>query len=662
MPVESHRDDRGDGPGRIEIRLLGPLAIDRDGVPIALPASRKVRALLAYLTLAPRPVARAQLCELLWDVPDDPRGELRWCLSKIRGLLDAPDRRRVLSADDAVGLDLAGCRVDALAVAAAVQARLAEADPDHLAELAGRCAGDFLEGLELERCPAFAAWLAAQRRRFRGCHAAILEEQVRRAPDGGRPALEKWLELAPFDRRVHERLLQALARDDRIRDGEEHLAVATRMFEAEGLDAAPLRRAWLAARAPGPPAVAAEPAPDHPAPRPRRAAIAVMPFEEFGDATGVRGGAADGLVDDIITRLAKLRVLLVIARGTTFALRERNMPPEEAGRLLDVDYVVSGSLRRNGRRLGVSVELAEARSARIVWAEVFNPGPGDTFALLDQIGDRIVASVASEIETIERNRAILRPPNSLDAWEAYHRGLWHMYRFDRAENAEAQRCFAAAVRLDPTFARAHAGLSFTHWQNAFQGWAPRAGETDRAFAAAGQALMADDRDPAAHLAMGRALWLRRRNDQSVAELERAIELSPNFAMGHYALAFVQSQDGDPLAAIAASDHSRQLSPCDPLLFGMLGARAMALIRLGRFEEAADYAGKAAERPNAHTHILAIAAFAAALSGRVDEARRMAADIRRARPGYGVADFLSAFHFADDGAALIREAARRIGLD
>ena len=155
------------------------------------------------------------------------------------------------------------------------------------------------------------------------------------------------------------------------------------------------------------------------------------------------------------------------------------------------------------------------------------------------------------------------------------------------------------MRLDPTFARAYAGLSFTHFQNAFQGWEQREPEIDRAFETAGQSLMVDDRDPAAHWAMGRALWLRGRHDQSIVELEQAIDLSPNFALGHYTLAFVHSQSGDPDAAIASSDHSRHLSPFDPLLFGMLGARAMALVRLGRFDEAAEWAVKAAARPNAH---------------------------------------------------------------
>jgi tetratricopeptide (TPR) repeat protein len=155
-----------------------------------------------------------------------------------------------------------------------------------------------------------------------------------------------------------------------------------------------------------------------------------------------------------------------------------------------------------------------------------------------------------------------------------------MYRFNRLDNERAKHFFEMAVRLDPTFARAYAGLSFTHFQNAFQGWEDRAREIERAYETAGQSVMVDDRDPAAHWAVGRALWLRGRYDQSVSELEQAVDLSPNFALGHYTLAFVHSQVGDPDAAIAFSDHSRHLSPFDPLLFGMLGTRAMALVRLG----------------------------------------------------------------------------------
>ncbi len=667
LPVESDRPNQG----AVEIRLLGPLAIRRDGVALALPTSRKVRALLAYLALAPHPVGRSQLCELLWDGPDDPRGELRWCLSKIRRLVDDPGRRRVETEGDAVRLDLSDCTVDAIVVARAAQQGIGRLAPDRLGVLAGSFAGDFLDGLEIERSPAFQGWLTAQRRRFRGCHTAVLEHLVAGAPDDRVLGyLESWLELAPFDLRVHELLLNALARHGRIREGEEHLAAAARLFEAEGLDGTGLRDAWLAARAQGdePPATAAA-APPAPVPADgrddgispaRRASIATMPFVDRSAESGPRGGIADALAHDVIARLAKLRSLFVIAQGTMFALHDRQVGAEAAGRMLNVDYVVGGSVRRHGTRLTVMVELTETRTARIVWAEIFNHTVDDAFLVLDEIGNRIVAAVASEIETIERNRAILRPPNSLDAWEAHHRGLWHMYRFNQADNERARHFFETAVRLDPTFARAHAGLSFTHFQSAFQGWARRGPEVDRAFAAAGQSLMADDRDPTAHWAMGRALWLRGQHDQSVVELEQAIELSPNFAQGHYTLAFVHSQIGDPDVAISAADHSRHLSPFDPMLFGILGARAMALVRLGRFDEAAEWGVKAAARPNAHAQIQAIAAFSLALTGRLDEARTYLAAIHRTRPGYRIDDFLAAMQFAPETAALFRAAAKHIG--
>ena len=668
--MESARPDRVRGLPSIEVRMLGPLTIRREGVTLPLPASRKVRGLLAYLSLSPRAVARSQLCELLWDVPNDPRGELRWSLSKIRGLIDANGQRRVETQADAIRLDLADCFVDAIEVAQAAQT-IASTEPERLQELAALFAGDFLQGLEIDRNPAFNGWITAQRRRFRGYHAALLEQLVQGLPDDvALGYLEKWLVLAPFDQRVHELLLIALARRGQIREGEEHLTTTIRLFESEGLDSGPIRATWRSARAPAerspriPAATANLTAPTAEATATtaqRRASIAVMPFIERSAVTGIRGGIADALADDVITRLAKLRSLFVIAQGSVFALHDRQIGPEEAGRMLNVDFIVSGSVRRQGEQLMVMVELAETRTARIVWTETFEHRLDDALVVLDEIGNRIVASIASEIEASERNRAILRPPNSLDAWEAHHRGLWHMYRFNKPDNKQARHFFEMALRLDPTFSRAHAGLSFTHFQDAFQGWAERAPATDLAFDAAGQSLMADDRDPAAHWAMGRALWLRGHHDRAIIELEQTIDLSPNFALGHSTLAFVQSQAGDPRAAILSSDHSRHLSPFDPLLFGMLGARAMALVRLGRFEEAADWGIKAAARPNAHAHILAIAALSLALAGRLDEARSYLAAIHRTLPQYRVSDFLTAMRFAPDGEQLFRDGAKHIGM-
>jgi DNA-binding SARP family transcriptional activator len=663
----------------IRFRLLGRLELSRAGAALALPASRKVRALLGYLVLASRPVTRSQICELLWDTPNDPRGELRWCLSKIRGLIDEKGRKRVIADGSTIRLDLGDCFVDTLEVTRAPEHGIQKLGVERQRELAALFTGELLEGLEIARSPMFDTWITAERRRFRGIHAVLLENLARSLPaDAAAPHIEEWLRLSPFDRHAHELLLTSLARRNRIADGETHLAATVKLFEADGLDAAPLCAMWREARA-----AAAQPAAAGPRAKPielvsaqltqiqlpgegtaggtRRASIAVMPFVDRSSDTDRKGGAADALAYDVITRLAKLRSMFVIAAGTTFALRDRAIGPEEAGRILNVNYVVGGSLRRTGRKIVISADLVETRTARIVWAETFSEKQDDALLVLDEIGNRIVASVAHEIEMVERNRAVLKPPSSLDAWEAHHRGLWHMYRFNKLDNERARQFFARAVELDPTFARAYAGLSFAHFQNAFLGWKKAAPEIERAFETAGKSLMVDDRDPAAHWAMGRALWLRGKQDQSIAELERAVDLSPNFATGHYTLAFVHAQSGDPSAAIAFSDHSRLLSPFDPLLFAMLASRSLALLRLGQYEEAAEWAIKAAARPNAHQHIMAIAGFALALAHRAPEADEYARKIRDRVPGYSMADFFGAFRCSPDAVDVLKRGGRKLGL-
>ena len=167
--------------------------------------------------------------------------------------------------------------------------------------------------------------------------------------------------------------------------------------------------------------------------------------------------------------------------------------------------------------------------------------------------------------------------------------------------------------------------------------------------------MADAHDPASHWALGRALWLMDREEEALRELQSAIELSPNFALGHYTLGFVQAQSGDAEIAIAEVDQARALSPMDPLLFGMLASRALALLRLGRCEEAADWALRSAARPNAHVHIRAIAVFCLAIAGRTGEAKALAAEIRRSQPRYGLADFGQAFKLGPELQGLLRQA-------
>lgn len=660
----------------IRLRMLGPLAIERGGAPLELPASRKTCGLLAYLALTKRPVQRSRLCELFWDeAANDPRGELRWCLSKLRALLADSTGNIVSASGDAVALQLDALLVDAQEVASAMERGVERLSLEQLQALSELYRGELLEGLVIERCPEFNLWLTGQQSRYAAIRTALLQRVVESLPadsSKGLAALEKWVEVAPFDHNAQAELLRRLALRGRIDACKRQLAAAARLYEAEALDFEPIRQAWqkiyearsvpgiaIAAVATARPAAGAGVQTGSKATR--RPSLAVMPFHALPDRREGTGETADGLTHDIITRLAKLRNFFVIAEGSVFALGGRRVGPEEAGRRLNVDYVASGSVRRRSSRIGVSVELIDAAIGRILWTEDFDCKPDDVFSLMDDIGNRIVASIAGEIEAVERNRAVLKPPDSLDAWQAYHRGLWHMYRFTDTENETARKFFEMAVQLDPTFARAHAGLSFTYWQSAFQNWGDRKQHATRALESAGRGLIVDEHDPAAHWAMGRALWLSGRHDQAISELRQTVDLSPNFALGHYTLAFVHSQSGDPLSAIEAADHSRLLSPFDPLLFGILGSRSMAHVRLQQFNEAATWSAKAAMQPNAHVLILAIAAFCHALAGQIEEARAYAAAIRKARPRFTVDDYLNAFQFSPDAALLFRKAAERVGL-
>jgi DNA-binding SARP family transcriptional activator/TolB-like protein len=655
----------------VQLRLLGPMSLARGELDVALPKSRKVRALLAYLVLAPRAVTRSHLCELLWDGPSDPRGELRWCLSRIRSVLDSPGRTRIAARGDTIAIDTDGMRVDVLEIANVLKAGIERVELPGLREVVKCFGGELLDGLHLDDSPLFNQWLTAERRQLRTAQTQALAALVHRLPLDSEERLEgldRWLKLDPFERSAHELMLDALVGRGRLREAEEHLSATIQLFELEGLEWRSLRDAWRAMRQRLRPVQMLDLSP--PAVEPlieskpsRRASICVLPFLETQGSAETRSSLGDGLADDIITRLSKLRVLFVIARGTAFSLVDKHVDRDDAGRLLGVDYVARGSVRRRNGRILVRVELVETQRPRIVWSDELECANDDALMGLDAIGNGIVASIAEEVEAAERNRAILKSPCSLDAWEAYHRGLWHIYRFNSADNDRAEHFFRMSAELDPTFARAHAGLSFAHFQNAFlHRPAERVTYVAHAYEAAGQSLMADDRDPAAHWAMGRALWLRGDETESLTELTTSVDLSPNFALSHYTLGFVQAQSGDPRAAIGAVDHSRRLSPLDPLLFAMLATHALAHARLGNYADAAAWSLKAAARPNAHMHVLAIAVHCLALVGRLDEARAYATKIRTMLPRYNVENFLGAFRFTPDAQVLFRRAASLIGFD
>jgi DNA-binding SARP family transcriptional activator/TolB-like protein len=645
--------------------LLGPLQVFQNEAQLAQPPSRKVRALLAYLAMAPRPVTREKLCELFWDAVDDPRSELRWCLSKLRPLVDGPTTTRLIADRKQVWIDTNSLYVDALFVARSTQKTLTSASPNVLRSLLALFRGDFLEGLSAERAPWFENWLASQRHRFGQLRQQLLERLSSVLPPESNDRIEvlrECIEVAPFDEAVHIELVRTLLRRGLYAEAERQIDASVTRFQTEGIDPASLRAAFAAAQRSfsKPASMSLVGVVRFDAPSGRQAVdtrgptLLLMPFTAAPESVA----DADSVTSDIIFGFAKLRSISVIARGTAFSLRSQT--PAAAATLVNAQYVASGHLRRDGKRYLVSVELIDPKSDRIFWADEFSCNAVDSFSAPPQLAARIVAGLDAEIHVIERNRALLTPPASLDAWQAYHRGLTRMYRFTSDSNREAQRLFTRAIALDPTFSRSYAGLSFTHFQNAFH---LHVREPEREIAsaleAAGQALQADPSDPAAHCAIGRALWLQHAHDSAVGELNQSIRLSPNYAFAHYSLAFVQCQTGDPGRAIDAADIAAQLSPLDPMMFGTHRVRTFALLRLGKVQEAADFARLVGRHAGDHVHAHAVAALTLAAAGRIEEARAARRRISALRPEYNFKQFKEALHMLDDLKDIYQKAAKLV---
>ena len=373
-----------------------------------------------------------------------------------------------------------------------------------------------------------------------------------------------------------------------------------------------------------------------------RPSIAVLPFRSIGVA-GAHAAIADALPHELITELSRLRWLFVTARGSSFRLRGSDADIGEIGRLLDVRYVLSGTVDIAGASLSVTVELIDTRDGGVVWAERFSGSIDDVHQIREVIRARILSSLEIQIPLHEAALARLSVTENLDAWSAYHLGLQHMYRFNRKDNAAATALFQQAITLDPGFARAHAGLSFVHFQTAFMRYSDDlAAEIALARRFALRGLELDPLDPFVNFTMGRTFWLEGDLESSLAWLERATSISPNYAQGIYARAWTESIAGLGLEGRRHVDLAMRLSPLDPLYYAMLGTRAFTHMAMGEDAEAANWAERAARSPGAHVLIALIAVAAHALAGDETRAASWAASVRSRSPTLARSDFFRAF--------------------
>jgi TolB-like protein len=370
----------------------------------------------------------------------------------------------------------------------------------------------------------------------------------------------------------------------------------------------------------------ARPAP----PLPDRPAIAVLPFANM---TGDPGQEyfSDGISEDIITALSKLRWFLVIARNSSFVYKNKPVHLKQVAEELGVGYVVEGSVRRGGDRVRITAQLNNASTGSHIWAERYDRDLADVFAVQDEITEAIVAAIEPLLYAAENFRATRKPPDSMDAWDLLMRALSHYWRVTRQDNVAAQALLEKAVAIDPNYGRALGVLATSHTFGAHMGWEKIEAVAPIAERAAQSAILADSEDPWAHLALGGVYLFARRFDDSLAEFEMALTLNPNFslAQGYYGLTLSYCgrwEDGS-----LAAGRALRLSPRDPFSAVYNGIASYAQFVGRNYREAIRLAREGIRLRGDFVGAHRVLTAAAGMAGQAEVATAALTELRRAQP-------------------------------
>jgi len=611
------RDRYGQRVAPARIQLLGGLSLaDGAGREVALP-TRKAQALLAVLARRPgAPLARAHLAGLLWPDRPDPqgRGSLRQALASVRRALAACGADGPAAQGDAVALPRDAAAVDV----AELEAALAAGD---VARALALHRGPLLEGFP-PVVDLFDEWVHAERARL----LARVLDAVRPLLDGPAPAGpagsdplrqgggERTLELAgralsldpAFEPAYRARIRVLAARGDRAGALREYARCRDALSRAVG--AAPSAeterlRAELEAGRP-------EPAPDR-----RGPSLAVLPFEVRSEDAAART-FADGLAEEIAYELSRFRPLELVAMESAARPELAGLEPAAIGAALGAAYLLCGGVRAAGGRLRVAARLVEARSGRQVWADRHEADVADVFGVQDRIAQAVASALALGIDERELEHARARPPDRLDAYACCLRGMVRLRGGDAAADREARALFLRALELSPGCARAHAGLSLSHFNDwscaAWERW----DENEReAFRHASEAVRLDPRDHLAHYILGRVLLYRREFERAAHHLDRALALNPNDADALVQLALGRTYLGDAAQGLALAAAARRLHPFHPPFYRIAEGIAWFFAR-----EPAQAVGLLEQEPDAYVDTRAFLAAARAHLGDAAGAR------------------------------------------
>jgi adenylate cyclase len=367
-----------------------------------------------------------------------------------------------------------------------------------------------------------------------------------------------------------------------------------------------------------------------------RPAIAVLPFDNLS-RDPEQEYFADGIAEDLITRLSRRTMAPVIARNSSFTYKGRPVDVKQVGQELGARYVVEGSVRRVEDRVRISAQLIDATTGHHLWAETYNREFRDLFALQDQITEDIRNSIGLQLYRAEVARAASRQPENLNAWEAAMRANWHFNRFTKEDNAIARGLWQRAIELDPQWIWPYQAVTVSHFWDVLNQWteSPTDSVTE-ALRTAHSAMDLDDQDPWAQLALGLAYSLTGEGSKAIAAFELAVRLSPDSttALGFLGAFLAWSR---PDEAIVQLERLMELSPRDVYMSLHLASIGQAYFAAKRYEKAVFFARKSIQLgpDEAGPHRL-LAASLAQLA-RTSEAQTALQEASRLQPDFNTAE-------------------------
>ena len=609
----------------LEIKVLGDLQVLRDGTSVALPPSRKTRALLAYLALTRRPHRREQLCEIFWDLPDDPRGSLRWSLSKIRPLVDEPTLPRLMA--DRQSVELRSERLDLDFFSAQAIAEASAAAAGDLARAASLFRGPLLADLDLPESSEFHTWLLGLREDARRLQTKILRALIERpgaSPEEALPHTRELVRIDPLDETAWALLVSTLASAGRGGEVRQQYEAGLRSLRDVGGGTGPLLRAWRGAQS----AATSRPAERAMVPtglaQAAAPSIVVLPFSNLSD-DAEQQYFADGVTGNLTTDLSRIPDMLVISRNTAFTYRNKPIDTKQIGRELAVRYVLEGEVQRSGNHVRVTAQLIDAETDLHLWAERFTGDAGDLFALQDEITNRIAVALDLELVGAEAARPIDRP----DTRDYILRGRAMRLQPPSPKNrAEAITLFEKALALDPQSAMAQAWLAIALTARVLDFMAPTAAaDIARAEELAVRALAAQPRSTVAHFAQAQVRRAQHRHSEAIPEYETVIALNRNWAHAYSHLGWCRFMTGAIDALIPTQEQAIRLSPRDPQIGLFYFRIGCAHLLQSRIDDAIAWYDKARNATPAHPNFRMLLAAAYALKG---DTERAAAEIAEAR--------------------------------